>query len=175
MKKIVVIGDEGVGKTTLIESVSPCKLNWNRIDITEKLSISIEVTELPEISEEKNKSDWPKIAELIQIADLTVRVRDSSIKTVMNDTDDLLMDYDLESKVENGLLVYSKWDLDPEYKKLKGKISEEFYNGFVNDWNLCFALTISLYDMERFFTFDISSQEDIGKIRNKILEILSTD
>ena len=171
MKKIVVIGDEGVGKTTLIESVSPCKLNWNRIDITEKLSISIailsinnisiEVTELPEISEEKNKSDWPKIAELIQIADLTVRVRDSSIKTVMNDTDDLLMDYDLESKVENGLLVYSKWDLDPEYKKLKGKISEEFYNGFVNDWNLCFALTISLYDMERFFTFDISSQEDI--------------
>jgi len=184
MKKIVVIGDAGVGKTTFIESVSPYKLNWNTIDATEKLSvstailsvndISIEVTELPEISKEKNKSDWPKIAELIQIADLIVRVRDSSIKTVMNDTDDMLLDYDLESKVEEGLLVFSKMDLEPEYESLKGKVSEEFYNGYVKDWNLCFALTLLSYDNERTFTFDMYSQKDIGRIRNKILEIVST-
>ena len=185
MKKIVVIGDAGVGKTTFIESVSPYKLNWNTIDVTEKLSIatailsvndiSIEVTELPEISKEKNKSDWPKIAELIQIADLIVRVRDSSIKTVMNDTDDMLLDYDLESKVEEGLLVFSKWDLEPKYEKLKGKVSEEFYNGYFNDWILCFGFAMSSYDKERTFTVGMYSQEVIGKIKNKILEILSTD
>ncbi|MBR6978702.1 MAG: GTPase domain-containing protein [Prevotella sp.] len=160
---------------------------------------SIVIVEASEITN-GTSDNWPELANLLQTVDLILHVIDSSKKLVLSDLDDFfetkIDGHYLNEIVESKrLVIFTKSDMEKEYDvwwnsltkdeqdELNRKNASEgnprfntWYEGLVNDWNLCCGLWLMSFGNEdNIYEVSCKNMGGIQKLRERIIDILGLE
>jgi len=161
---------------------------------------SIVVVEASQITNEMSDF-WTELANQLQNVDLILQVIDSSKKLVLSDLDDF---FDTEIDGHNlydivkskRFIIFTKSDVEKEYDVWWNSLSKEeqedlnrrnatqgnprfktWYEGLVNDWNLCCGLWLSsnVDDDDNIYEVSCKNMGGIQELRERLIDFLEIE
>lgn len=160
---------------------------------------SIDIVEASEITN-RTSDIWPELANQLQTVDLILHVIDSSKKLILSDLDQFFeTEIDGQSLFDivesKHLVIFTKSDMERDCDVWWNSLTKDeqdelnrknasggnpnfntWYEGLVNDWNLCYGLWLmSFGNMDNIYDVSCKNMEGIQKLRERIVDFLDLE